>query len=178
MPDAMVPSCPYLSVRRSDPTCEASGTMFRWQGASILLWTRGRLGRVSESEPSYVRPVTLDWRKRLVRQDQNGVRGGSRSFSMRDGAHESRRVKDGAHPQPLEPFLIDRVSPMRPTLVVSEPRGTGMAQGVEDAGGSERQAVTAWIGPRERAYLTRKGADFRLVFLGRESRARPHPGGG
>jgi hypothetical protein len=178
-PDAMVPSCPYLSVRGSDPTCEASGTTFRQRRASTRPWTRGRLGRVSESEPSSVRPVTLDWRKRLARQNQNGARGGSHSSSMRDGAHGPRRVKDGTHLQPLESSLIDRVSPMHPTLVVvSEPQGTGMVQGVEDAGGSERQAVTAWIGPRERTYPTRKGADFRLVFLGRENRARPHPGGG
>ena len=147
-----MPSCPYLSVRRSDPTCEASGTMFRWQGASILLWTRGSSGRVSGSEPSYVRPVRLNWRKRLTRQNQNGMRGGSRNHGVRDGIHSHRRVTDGTHSRTLESFLIDRVSPMRPTLVVSEPRGTGMAQGVEDAGGSERQAVTAWIGPRERAY--------------------------
>lgn len=173
-----MPRCPYPSVRRSDPTCEASGTMFRWQGASILLWTRGSSGRVSESESSYVRPVRINRRKRLTRRNQNGTRGGSRNHGVRDGIHSPRRVTDGAHPRTLESFLIDRVSPMRPTLVVSEPRGTGTAQGVKDAGGSERQAVTAWIGPRERAYPTRKGADFRLVFLGRESRARPHPGGG
>ena len=174
-----MPRCPYPSVRRSDPTCEASGTMFRWQGASILLWTRGSSGRVSESESSYVRPVMLSWRKRLVRQNQNGVRGGSRDHGARDGIHGPRRVIDGTHSRTLESFLIDRVSPMRPTLVVvSEPQGTGTAQGVEDAGGSERQAVTAWIGPRERTYPTRKGADFQLVFLGRENRARPHPGRG
>ena len=55
--DSVVPRCPYPSVRRSNPTFGALGTMFRQQGASILLWTRGSLGRMSESEPSSVRLV-------------------------------------------------------------------------------------------------------------------------
>ena len=38
-----------------------------------------------------------------------------------------------------------------------------MAEGVEDAGESEGSAVMAEIGPRERGYPTRKGADFRRV---------------
>jgi hypothetical protein len=85
---------------------------------------------------------------------------------MRDGTHHSRRVIGADFPQAFEFFLINRVSPMRPTSVVSEPQGTGMVQGVEDAGVSERRAVIAWIGPQMRNYPTRKGADFRLVFLG------------
>ena len=56
--------------------CGALGTMFRRQRASILLRTRGSLGRVSESESSYVRLVKSDWRKRLLRQNQNGKRVG------------------------------------------------------------------------------------------------------
>ena len=152
--------------------------MFRWQGASILLWTRGSSGRVSESESSYVRPVIVNWRKRLSRQNQK-VRGTDRVIRVcATVLNGSRRVRDGTHPRTIESFLIDRVSPTRPTMVVvSEPQGTGTAQGVKDAGGSERQAVTAWIGPRERRYPTRKGADFRLVFLGRENYGRPNPWG-
>jgi hypothetical protein len=38
-----------------------------------------------------------------------------------------------------------------------------MAEGVEDAGGSEGSAVMAETGPRERGYPARKGADFRRV---------------
>ena len=38
-----------------------------------------------------------------------------------------------------------------------------MAEGVRDVGESEGSAVMAEIGPRERGYPTRKGADFRRV---------------
>jgi hypothetical protein len=39
--DSMVSGCPYLGVRRSNPTYGASGTMFRGQAASRLFWTGG-----------------------------------------------------------------------------------------------------------------------------------------
>ncbi len=180
--DSAVPRCPYLSVRRSNPTCEASGTMFRRLGASTRSWTRGSLGRVSESESSFVRPVKDNWRKRLERQNQK-VRGMDRVIAMRAAVLDnSHRVIDGTHPQTFESSPINRVSPMRPTparpVVVSEPQGTGMVQGVKEAGESECRTVTVRIGPQERRYPTRKGADFRLVFLGRESFERPNLGGG
>lgn len=137
---------------------------------------------MSESEPSYVRPVTENWRKRLNRQNQK-VSGWDRVIDLRATIlNNSRRVTDGIHPQALESSLINRVNPMHPTLalsaVVSGPQGTGMVQGAKEIGKSECHAVTTWIGPQTRGYPTRKGADFRMVFLGHEISDRPNPGGG
>jgi hypothetical protein len=106
----------------------------------------------SESKASSLRLVTKNWRKRLSRQDQNGKRVGSRSVPMRDGTHHSRRVIDADFTQALEFLLINRVSPMHPTTVVSEPQGTGMVQGVEELGKSEGPTVMVGIGPRKRSY--------------------------
>jgi len=39
-----------------------------------------------------------------------------------------------------------------------------MGQRVEDVGASESRSVMERIGPRERGYPTRKGADFRRVL--------------
>ncbi len=180
--DSAVLRCPYPVVRRRNSTCEAPGTMFRQLEATSRLWTRGSSGRVSESESSYGRPVTRHWRKWLARQDQK-VRGMDRAVLERATVlNDSRRVIDGTHPRTLESSPINRVSPTYPTptalAVVSRPQGTGMVQGVKDAGASEGRTVMVRIGPREREYPTRKGADFRLVFLGRESYGRPNPGGG
>jgi len=150
--DSVIPRCPYLSVRRSNPTYGALGTMFRRQGASILWWTRGSLGRVSESESSFVRPVKVNWRKRLSRQHQNGKRVGLPGASTGSGIHDSRRVTEGTHPQAFESSQVNRVSPTHPTSVVSEPQGTGMVQGVKECGKSEGSAVMVEIGPLKRRY--------------------------
>jgi hypothetical protein len=62
-------------------------------------------------------------------------------------------------------FSIDNwVSPLLPISVVSRPQGRGMEQRVNEVGGSESRPVMGRIGPRERGYPTRKGADFRLVL--------------
>src|SRR3954453_5807769 len=50
---------------------------------------------------------------------------------------------------------------MPPTPVVARPQGRETGQGVNDVGGSEGRPVIGRIGPRERGYPTRKGADFR-----------------
>jgi len=150
--DSVIPRCPYPSVRRSNPTCGALGTMFRRQGASTLPRTRGSLGRVNESEPSFVRPVKANWRKRLSRQNQNGEWVGLDGTVTASGIHKPHRVTDGTHPQAFESSQVNRVSPMHPTSVVSEPQGTGTVQGVEELGKSEGPAVTAGIGPRKRRY--------------------------
>lgn len=150
--DSVIPRCPYPSVRRSNPTCGALETMFRQQGASTLLWTRGSLGRVSESEPSFVRPVNENWRKGLSRQNQNGKWVGLHGTDTGSGIQNSHRVTDGIHPQAFESSQVNRVSPMRPTSVVSEPQGTGTVQGVKECGKSERHTVMVWTGPRKRSY--------------------------
>jgi hypothetical protein len=66
-------------------------------------------------------------------------------------------------------FSIDNwVSPMSPTSVVARPQGRETGQGVNEVGGSESRPVIGRIGPRERRYLTRKGADFRQVLAVRK----------
>ena len=150
--DSVIPRCPYPSVRRSNPTCGALETMFRQQGASTLLWTRGSLGRVSESKPSFVRPVKANWRKRLSRQNQNGKWVGLHGTVTGSGIQNSHRVTDGTHPQAFESSQVNRVSPMHPTSVVSEPQGTGTVQGVKECGKSECHTVMVWIGPRKWRY--------------------------
>lgn len=150
--DSVVPRCPYPSVRRSNPTCEALGTMFRRQEASTLSWTRGSLGRVSESESSFVRLVKAQVVKEADTPRQNGKQVGLYGQSTYSGTHNSCRVTDGTHTQAFESSQINRVSPTRPTSVVSEPQGTGMVQGVEERGKSEGPAVMAGIGPRKRRY--------------------------
>ena len=81
---------------------------------------------MSESEPLFVRPVKLNWRKRLSRQHQNGKWVGLVGSATTSGIQNPHRVTDGTHPQAFESRQVNRVSPMHPTLVVSEPQGTGM----------------------------------------------------
>ena len=47
-----------------------------------------------------------------------------------------------------------------------------MGQGEGEVGGSEGRPVTGRIGPRERGYPARKGADFRHGLNGRETLER------
>jgi len=152
--DSVMLRCLYPSVRRSNPTCGALETMFHRREASTPSWTRGSLGRVSESEPSFVRPVKGNRRKRLSRLNQNGKWVGLVNILVTSSIHHSHRVTDGTHPQTLESSPINRVSLMHPTSVVSEPQGTGTVQGVKERGKSERPAVMAGIGPRKRKYPT------------------------
>lgn len=97
--DSVIPRCPYPSVRRSNPTCGALGTMFRRQGASILSRTRGSLGRVSESESSFVRLVKAQVVKEADTPRQNGKQVGLYGHPTYSGIHNSCRVTDGTHPQ-------------------------------------------------------------------------------
>jgi len=60
------------------------------------------------------------------------------------------------------------VSPTSPTSVVARPQGREMGQGANEVGESEGRPVIGRIGPREREYPTRKGADFRLVLAVRK----------
>lgn len=142
----MIPRCPYLDVLRRDSRCEASGTMFRWLTASSRSWTRGSVGRLSESEALFVRLVKSNWRKRLLRQNQNGKWEGLCGPTTYSGIHHSHRVKDANLTHVLESFLANRVSPMNPAKVVSRAQVRGMVQGVEEVGESERCTVIVQIG--------------------------------
>lgn len=150
--DSVVSRCFYPSVQRSNPMCGALGTMFRQQRASILLWTRRSLGRVSESESLFVRPVKGKWRKRLLRHTKTVSRLDCVVALHTAILNKSCRVTDGTHPQAFESSQVNRVSPTHPTSVVSEPQGTGTVQGVKECGKSEGRTVTVRIGPRKRRY--------------------------
>ena len=107
--DSVVSRCPYPSVQRSNLLYEAWGTMFCWREASNSSQTRGSLGRVSESEASYVRLVKsyvrlvkMNGRKRLTRQNQNGTQVGSCGTFTHDDTQNPCRVTDATHPQTLE----------------------------------------------------------------------------
>jgi|SRR4051794_13011463 hypothetical protein len=102
--------------------------------------------------------------KGLTGRDQKV--GGSDRPSADEG-DDTRTLPPGYRLQPnrSEFFSLDNwVSPLFPTSVVARPQGRGMEQRVEDVGGSEGRPVMGRIGPRERRYLTRKGADFRRVL--------------
>ncbi|MDI3539777.1 MAG: hypothetical protein PWQ52_900 [Methanolobus sp.] len=76
---------------------------------------------MSESKSLHIRLVKLNWRKRLIRQNQK-VSGLDRVVRLLTTIlNNSRRATDGTHPSVFESSLINRVSPMHPTSVVSEP---------------------------------------------------------
>lgn len=91
--------------------CEASGTKF-WSRLASQRWqTRGSLGRVSESESSYVRPVKIDWRKGLLRQNQKGAGIGPYGTATYGDTQHIPRARDGTHPQTFESSLYQQVKP-------------------------------------------------------------------
>lgn len=156
--------CPYPSVRDGNRTCGALGTTFRPLAVSSRWWTRGVMGRLSDSKASYVRLVKGTWRKGLIRRNQNGKRVGLDGSFTFSSIHHPRRATDAnlTHRVVLSEQLGKPLESRHPA--VSRTQERGMVQGVKEAGESECRAVTVRTGPRERRYPTRKGADFRLVF--------------
>jgi hypothetical protein len=128
--DSVVPRCPYSSVRRSNPTCGASKTMFQRQEASPLSWTRRSLGWMSESKASYVRLVNRNWRKRLTRQNQK-VHGQDRAVPLRTTIlNNARRVTDDIPFRTFESSLDQQGKPY-----ASHVSGIRTARNGDDAGG-------------------------------------------
>ena len=186
--DSVVSRCPYLSVQRSNPLYEASGTMFcqevhfahsdnvanLWREASNSSQTRGSLGRVNESEASYVRLDKRNWRKRLTRHNQNGTQVGSCGTATHDDTQNSCRVTDTTHPQTLESSPNQQGKPH-----VSHNSGIRIVRNGDDTGGkgsrSKRKPCCNGMDRAVRIYPTRKGADFRLVSLGNENLKRQNP---
>src|SRR3954463_2870848 len=106
--------------------------------------------------------------KGLTGRDQKV--GGSDRPSADEG-DDTRTLPPGYRLQPNRSgfFSIDNwVSPLLPTSVVARPQGRGMEQRVDEVGGSESRPVIRRIGPQERRYPTRKGANFRLVLAVRK----------
>ena len=109
------PKCCYPDVRRSNPTCEASGT-------TALIWEHqsgGGLaedGRLNESERPLLRSVIGNRPKVLTGRSQNGTRVGSSIVSLDDGGNETRRTI-GRSLSIRFSTLDNRVSPTCPAAV-------------------------------------------------------------
>jgi len=106
------PKCCYPDVRRSNPTCEASGT-------TALIWEHqsgggpAEDGRLNESERPLLRSVIGNRPKVLLGRRQNGTRVGSSSAIIDDGGNATRRTIGRSLPIRFS-TLDNRVSPTRP----------------------------------------------------------------
>jgi hypothetical protein len=163
------PKCCYPDMRRSNSTCEASGT-------TALLWKhrsgRGPAedGRLNASERPWLRSVIENRPKMLTGRRQNGTRVGSSIGTVDDGGTVTRRTIGRSLPIRIS-TLDNRVSPTRPaTARWRYPyRKTGDGGGGRGrqrkrkpfCNGTDRASVM-------REYPPRKGADFRHGLDGRE----------
>jgi hypothetical protein len=106
------PKCCYPDMRRSNPTCEASGT-------TATIWEHqsgGGLaedGRLNASERPWLRSVIENRPKVLIGRGQNGTRVGSSIGTLDDGGTMTRRTIGRSLPIHIS-LLDNRVSPTRP----------------------------------------------------------------
>jgi hypothetical protein len=129
----------------------------------------GRPVRWNAREASSYNLVQATGPKRLRGHDHKG-RG--QDHLTRLGVTTSERPP-GYRLPPDRPtcFCINHwVSPLLPTSVVSRPQGRGTEQRGEEDGQSARRPVIERRGPPRRRDPTRKGADFRGVLTGEQSR--------
>jgi len=159
--------CRYLSVRRGNPTSEASrqrAVAWKHQSGSGL----AEIGRLNNSE--HHGSVTFNRLKVLTSLNQNGVRVGSPSQCYGDSSIKPRRT---LKMQPHRSQLLTRqqgkpYSPRR--KAVSGLQGTGTVERVKDRGKSEGRSVIDRIGPPRWKYPVRKDADFRMWSQRQRSR--------
>src|SRR3954453_5928085 len=106
------PKCCYPDMRRSNPTCEASGT-------TATIWEHqsgGGLaedGRLNASERPWLRSVIENRPKVLIGRGQNGTWVGSSIGTVDDGGPLSPRTTGPSLPIRVS-TLNNRVSPTRP----------------------------------------------------------------
>ena len=127
------------------------------------------MARLNTCEESIERLVRGKRPKRLTGRDQNGTWVGLPRLPRGSSIQTPTGTETPAEP-PLF-FRNNWVSPMLPTVVVAQPQGRGTEQRVHEVGKSECHPVMGWIGPYKRRYPIRKGADFRLVLTGENSRS-------
>lgn len=159
--------CRYLSVRRGNPTFEASrqrAVAWKHQSGSGL----AEIGWLNSSE--HRGSVTFNRLKVLTSLNQNGVRVGSSSQNVGDSSINTRRTMEM---QPRRSQLLTGqqgkpYSPRRKT--VAGPQGKGTAERVKERGESEGRSVIDRIGPPRWRYLIRKDADFRMWSQRQRSR--------
>src|SRR3954469_14270274 len=131
------PKCCYLDMRRSDPTCEASGT-------TATIWEHqsgggpAKDGRLNASERPLSRSVIENRPKVLTGRSQKGMRVGSSTGTLDDGGTRTRRTIGRSRPIRLS-ALDNRVSPTRP--VAARRRYSDRKEG--DGGGGRGTAEKA-----------------------------------
>ncbi len=105
------PKCCYPDMRRSNLTCEASGT-------TASIWEHHSGGglaeddRLNASERPWLRSVIGSRPKVLTGRGQNGMQVGSTSANIVDGGNVTRRTIGRSRPIRLS-TLDNRVSPTR-----------------------------------------------------------------
>src|SRR4051794_20891491 len=123
------PKCCYPDMRRSNPTCEASGT-------TATIWEHqsgGDLaedGRLNASERPWLRSVIENRPKVLIGRSQNGKRVGSSVGTLDDGGTVTRRTIGRSLPIRISP-LNNRVSPIRPVAVTARFKRAAAARSAE-----------------------------------------------
>ena len=124
------PKCRYPDMRRSNPTCEASGT-------TATIWEHQSGGGLAEdewlnaSERPWLRSVIENRPKVLIGRSQNGMRVGSSIGTLDDGGTRSRRTIGRSRPIRFS-TLDNRVSPTRPArreAAVFRPQGRRWRRG-------------------------------------------------
>ena len=156
--DSLVLRCPYPDTLRSNPRCEALGTMSSDLPASKRAEARGRHGRLKELKTRRARHSEAA--KEADRPQPKGNVGRTVGpVSAGGSTWMSHRVKESS--LPMKFVQHDQLGkPHGPHLrVVSRPQGRGMGQGVKDAGESEGRPVIGRIG----SCPSRQGAYFRRV---------------
>lgn len=159
--------CRYLSVRRGNPTFEASrqrAVAWKHQSGSGL----AEIGRLNSCE--HHGSVTFNRLKVLTSLNQNGVRVGSLREGVGDSSVNSRRTRK-MQPHRSQLLTGQQGKPHSPRReAVSGPQGMGTAEGVEERGESEGRSVIDRIGPPRWRYPVRKDADFRMWSQRQRSR--------
>jgi hypothetical protein len=163
------PKCCYPDMRRSNPTCEASGT-------TALLWKHrsgcgpAEDGGLNARERPWLRSVIGNRPKVLTGRRQKGTRVGSTIAIIVDGDTRTRRTIGRSRPIRIS-TLNNRVSPIRSvTARWRYPTARKeMAEGVKERRSKRRSPCNgADRASARREYPTRKGADFRHGLNGWE----------
>jgi hypothetical protein len=167
------PKCCYLDMRRSNPTCEASGTT-----ASLWKHQSGRSpaedGGLNDSERPWLRSVIGNRPKVLTGRRQNGTRVGSAIANIVDGDAMTRRTIGRSRPIRVS-TLDNRVSPIRPAIARWRypTARKDITEGVEERRRKRRPSCNgADRASAMRGYPARKGANFRQGLNGWEDRRR------
>jgi hypothetical protein len=159
--------CRYLSVRRGNPTFEASRqrtVAWKHQSGSGL----AEIGWLNNCE--HHGSVTFNRLKVLTSLNQKGVRVGSPCQYDGDSSLNPRRTRK-MQPHRSQLLTGQQGKPYSPRQeAVSRPQGMGTTERVKERGESEGRSVIDRIGPPRWRYPVRKDADFRMWSQRQRSR--------